>query len=417
VNLYDFAKAASKQGASIEELIENIDIGGPTMIRAAAKNYQDVAVVTAVEDYNSILRELQTNGGMLGLKTKWDLARKAFALTARYDTAITARLARIEVSGETYTENADDLPSTLALSLPRRQRLRYGENPHQKAALYGAGLDGVANGEQLHGKELSYNNLVDLDAAWQLVCEFGAPAAAIIKHTNPCGCAEQASLCEAYKKAYEADPISAFGGVLAFNRDVDEETALEVSKLFVEAIAAPGFTQKALSVLTAKKNLRVIEAQPPTWPALDVRSIDGGLLVQTLDRVSLDRTNWRVVTERAPSDAEWIDLEIAWKVCARVTSNTIVLVKDGQAVGIGAGQQNRRDAGRIAAEKAEGRARGGACASDAFFPFRDGLDAAAEAGATAVIQPGGSVRDQEVIDAANEYGMAMVFTGERHFRH
>lgn len=417
VNLYDFAGAAAKPGATIEELVENIDIGGPTMIRAAAKNYQDVAVVTAVEDYGKVLDELRSSGGTLSLKTKWDLARKAFALTARYDAAITARLAGIEVADEKFTENAAGLPSFLSVSLPRRQSLRYGENPHQSAALYGSGTEGVANGEQLHGKELSYNNLVDLDAAWQLVCEFGAPAAVIIKHTNPCGCAEQANLTDAYRKALEADPISAFGGVLAFNRDVDADTAAEVSKLFVEAIAAPGFTQKALSVLAAKKNLRLLKVRGGVKAETMLKSITGGVLAQTADIATMDESTVRVVTERKPTESEWTALRFGWKVCKHVKSNAIVYAKAGQLIAAGAGQMSRVDSVKVGAMKAVLPLEGCVVASDAFFPFPDGLEAAAANGATAFIQPGGSVKDQEVIDAANRLGVTMVFTGLRHFRH
>jgi phosphoribosylaminoimidazolecarboxamide formyltransferase/IMP cyclohydrolase len=408
VNLYPF---------SSEPGIELIDIGGPTMVRGAAKNHAHVGVLVDPADYPTVLDELRTQGSLTAA-TRRTLARKAFAHTAAYDAAIVTWFD--DVDRAEAGADADPLPPTIHYALDRAQDLRYGENPHQVGARYrhhgGGGWWDTAI--QHGGKELSYLNLYDTEAAWRLVHTLGdQPAVAVIKHANPCGAAVHDDITTAYVKAHECDPVSAFGGIVAINRVVPKSLAEALAPVFTEVVVAPGFDPDALAVLTAKKNLRVIEAQSPTWPALDVRSIDGGLLVQTLDRVSLDRTNWRVVTERAPSEAEWVDLELAWKVCARVTSNTIVLVKDGQAVGIGAGQQNRRDAGRIAAEKAAGRARGGACASDAFFPFRDGLDAAAEAGATAVIQPGGSVRDQEVIDAANEYGMAMVFTGERHFRH
>jgi phosphoribosylaminoimidazolecarboxamide formyltransferase/IMP cyclohydrolase len=408
VNLYPF---------TTEPGIELIDIGGPTMVRAAAKNHAHVGIVVDPADYGSVLGELRASGA-LGPATRRRLARKAFAHTAAYDAAIVAWFD--EVDRIAAGPAADPLPPTLHLALDRVQELRYGENPHQVGARYrhhdGAGWWDTA--EQHGGKELSYLNLYDTEAAWRLVHALGDdPAAAVIKHANPCGVAVHADITTAYVRAHECDTVSAFGGIVAVNRPVPKALAEALAPVFTEVVVAPGYEPEALAVLTAKKNLRVIEARPPTWPALDMRSIDGGLLVQTTDRVTIDRAHWRVVTERAPSEHEWRDLELAWKVCARVTSNTIVLVKDLQAVGIGAGQQNRRDAGRIAAEKANGRAKGGACASDAFFPFRDGLDAAAEAGATAVVQPGGSVRDQEVIDAANEYGMAMVFTGERHFRH
>ena len=298
--------------------------------------------------------------------------------------------------------------------------MRYGENPHQVGARYRfVGQRSWWDGAIQHGgKELSYLNLYDAEAAWRLVHQLGnRPAAVVIKHANPCGAAVADDLLAAYRNAHACDPVSAFGGIVAVNRPMSVAVAEELAPIFTEVVIAPAYEPGALEVLTAKKNLRVLEAGAPSPSALNVRSIDGGLLVQTSDVVGWDRAGFRVVTERSPSEAEWVDLELAWRVCAAVTSNTIVVVKDGAAWGIGAGQQNRRDAGRIAAEKAAGRAAGGACASDAFFPFRDGLDAAAEAGCTAVIQPGGSIRDDEVIAAANEHGMAMVFTSERHFKH
>jgi phosphoribosylaminoimidazolecarboxamide formyltransferase/IMP cyclohydrolase len=403
VNLYPFA---SDPG------IELIDIGGPTMVRAAAKNHAHVGVLVDPSDYRAVLDELRA-AGSLGAETRRRLARKAFAHTAAYDSAIVSWF-------DAQSTDGDVLPPSLHFALDRVQSLRYGENPHQVGARY-RHHDGASwwdTAVQHGGKELSYLNLYDTEAAWRLVHALGdAPAVAIIKHANPCGVAVHDDITTAYVRAHECDPVSAFGGIVAINRPVPDALAEALAPVFTEVVVAPAYEPRALEVLTAKKNLRVLEAQPPTWPAIDVRSIDGGMLVQTTDRVTIDRSAWKTVTERTPTEDEWRDLELAWKVGARVSSNTIVLAKDGQVVGIGAGQQNRRDAGRIAAEKAAGRARGGACASDAFFPFRDGLDAAAEAGATAVIQPGGSVRDQEVIDAANEYGMAMVFTGERHFKH
>jgi phosphoribosylaminoimidazolecarboxamide formyltransferase / IMP cyclohydrolase len=416
VNLYDFAKVAAREDAPIEELIENIDIGGPTMIRAAAKNFQDVAVVTSPADYEPVLSELSSNGA-LSKKTHWDLARKAFALTARYDSAITARLASIEAEGEELVDKPAKLPAVLNIHIPRRQELRYGENPHQAAALYADGSQGVAGCTQLHGKELSYNNLVDLDAAWQLICEFSDPAAAIIKHTNPCGCAEQSSLAAAYRRAYEADPISAFGGVLAFNREVDEETALEVSKLFVEAIAAPSFSQKAMSVLASKKNLRLVAVSGAKPGEPVVKSISGGFLMQSADTETLDRSKARVVTARQPDAEEWTALEFGWKVCKHVKSNAIVYARAGQLISSGAGQMSRVDSVKVGAMKAVLPLSPCVVASDAFFPFPDGLEGAASNGATAVIQPGGSVKDEEVIRAADRLGLAMVFTGVRHFRH
>ncbi len=417
VNLYAFEKAAARPGATVEELIENIDIGGPTMIRAAAKNYQDVAVVTSPEDYTALLDEMRASAGSLSLRTHWNLARKAFALTARYDAAITARLASIECTDAGFTDQPSDLPAALHVLLPRRQELRYGENPHQKAALYAQGSEGIANGTQLHGKELSFNNLVDLDAAWQLVCEFAGPAAVIIKHTNPCGCAEQESLAEAYRKAYEADPVSAFGGVLAFNREVDAETAHEVSKLFVEAIAAPAFSEQALVILRAKKNLRLVAVRGGVTPEPVLRSITGGVLVQTPDLLTLDPASLKVVTERQPTPDEMAALEFAWKVCKHVKSNAIVYARRGQLLSAGAGQMSRVFSAEIGAKKSVLPLEGCVAASDAFFPFPDGLETVASHGATAVIQPGGSVKDDEVIAAANRLGVAMVFTGIRHFRH
>jgi phosphoribosylaminoimidazolecarboxamide formyltransferase/IMP cyclohydrolase len=416
VNLYDFAKVAAQADAPIEELIENIDIGGPTMIRAAAKNFEDVGVVTSSSDYGRILEELKRDGGLCR-KTLWSLAKKAFATTAKYDAAITARLASIEVEGEEFSDRPAALPMVLNIHVPRRQELRYGENPHQSASLYAAGSLGIAGCTQLHGKELSYNNLVDLDAAWQLIGEFKDPAAAIIKHTNPCGCAEQGTLAEAYRRAFEADPISAFGGVLAFNREVDEETALDVSKLFVEAIAAPGFTQKALSVLAAKKNVRLVTVDAKVPSEFVVKSITGGFLCQTADDLTFDAAKARVVTERQPTAEEWVALEFGWKVCKHVKSNAIVYARAGQLLSSGAGQMSRVFSVEIGAKKSVLPLAGSVVASDAFFPFPDGLEAAVGNGASAVIQPGGSVKDAEVIAAADRLGIAMVFTGVRHFRH
>jgi len=405
-NLYPFRAEPS---------VENIDIGGPTMVRAAAKNHAHVGVVVDPGDYDDLVAEIGAAGG-LSTETRRRLARKAFAHTAAYDAAIVSWLDDTDEASD-----ADDpLPDSIHLALDRVQDLRYGENPHQVGARYrfadGAGWwDGAT---QQHGKALSYLNLYDTEAAWKLCFSVGAdPTVAVIKHANPCGVASHGDIAEAYRRAHACDPVSAFGGIVAVNREVPLELAEALGDVFTEVIVAPGFTPDAMQKLQEKKNLRIIEAPGPGFPLLDVRSIDGGLLVQTTDRVNLDRSDWTVPTERRPTDAEWADLEFAWQIAARVSSNCIVLVKDRQALGIGAGQQNRRDAGRIAAGKADGRAAGGACASDAFFPFRDGLDAAADAGCTAVIQPGGSIRDDDVIAAANEAGMAMVFTGERHFKH
>ncbi len=415
VNLYAFAKFAGKPGVTREELIENIDIGGPTMIRAAAKNFQDVAVVVSPEQYEPILAELAQNAGELTQATHWQLAQQAFLHTAAYDQAVSARLLKVDAAGD--TKPAEPLPASLNISAPRAAVLRYGENPHQQAALYRLGDAGIGGAEQLHGKELSYNNLVDLDAAWLLVEEFSEPAAAIIKHTNPCGCAEQAALVDAYRKALEADPVSAFGGVLAFNRELDKETAADVAKLFVEAIAAPSFSEEALAILAAKKNLRLVKVKPLGKPEVVIKSISGGLLAQTADTASLVPSELQVKTTRPPTPEEMSALLFAWRVCKHVKSNAIVFANSGQSVSVGAGQMSRVDSVKVAAMKALLPLKGTVLASDAFFPFPDGLEEAAKHGITAAIQPGGSVRDEEVIAAANRLSLAMVFTGVRHFRH
>jgi phosphoribosylaminoimidazolecarboxamide formyltransferase / IMP cyclohydrolase len=408
VNLYRFEEVAANAEAPLAELIENIDIGGPTMLRAAAKNYQDVAVVVSPGDYNAILDEMRASGGSLSHDTKWRLARKVFRTTADYDAAISARLEQVD--------GAALLPADLSLRAPKAMDLRYGENPHQSAALYGKRGKGIAGAGQLQGKELSYNNLVDLDAAWQLACEFVQPAAAIIKHTNPCGCAEQASPAEAYRKAFECDPVSAYGGVIALNRAMDEETAREIAKTFIEAIAAPDYSPGALAVLAGKKNLRLMRVAPGMDP-LVVKSISGGFLVQTADDAKLDRAGTTVRSQRPPSEDEWTALEFGWKVAKHVKSNAIVYARPGQVVGVGAGQMSRVDSVRIGAMKAVLPLAGTVVASDAFFPFADGVEVAVKNGATAFIQPGGSVRDADVIAAADQLGVAMVFTGVRHFRH
>ncbi len=408
VNLYQFEKIAARAGATTEELIENIDIGGPTMIRSAAKNWQDVAVVTSASDYEPLLAELRA-AGSLSRETKWRLACAAFRVTADYDRAIAAKL-------ESIGKPTEELPAALDIRAPRRLALRYGENPHQQAALYATGDAGIAGCEQLHGKELSYNNLVDLDACWQLVLEFSNPAAAIIKHTNPAGCGEHESLAEAYRRALACDPVSAFGGVIGLNREVDVETATEMAKLFVEAIAAPGYSTEALQVLQTKKNLRLVRVNPLTDP-LVVKSISGGYLAQTADLAGFDRATCEVKTRRVPTEAEWKDLEFAWKVTKHVKSNAIVYARRGQTVAVGAGQMSRVDSVNIAAIKAHLPLADSVVGSDAYFPFPDGLEKAFEHGARAFIQPGGSVNDGKVIEAADRLGAAMVFTGVRHFRH
>jgi phosphoribosylaminoimidazolecarboxamide formyltransferase/IMP cyclohydrolase len=410
VNLYAFEKVAAKQGVPLSELIANIDIGGPTLIRAAAKNYQDVAVVVSPDDYPAILEELHERQSGLSEPTLWRLAKKAFTLTAAYDRAISTRLARVGA------EDESGLPAFLDIRAPRALDLRYGENPHQKAALYSHRHGGIAAAEQLQGKELSYNNLVDLDAAWQLIREFDDPASAVIKHTNPCGCAEAETLAESYRRAFEADPVSAYGGVLAFNRTLDRDTAAEIAKTFIEAIAAPGFDSAARELLASKKNLRLLAvARAPEEPVL--KSISGGYLVQTPDSHRLERGECQVKTERAPTEDEWRALEFAWKVCKHVKSNAIVYARERQVVSVGAGQMSRVDSVKVGAMKALLPLPGTVLASDAFFPFSDGVEEAAKHGITAVIQPGGSVRDDDVIAAADKLDLAMVFTGVRHFRH
>jgi phosphoribosylaminoimidazolecarboxamide formyltransferase/IMP cyclohydrolase len=402
---------------TLEELIENIDIGGPSMLRSAAKNYRDVAVVCDVADYAALLAEMRANDAALTLDHRARLSRKAFGLTAAYDAAIANTLdARADEAGDTKP-----LPATLRVVAPRLAALRYGENPHQRAAVYGDGSGaGIAAAEQMQGKELSFNNLVDLDACWALVSEFTAPTVAIIKHTNPCGVAGGATVAEAYVRALAADPVSAFGGVIGVNRAVDAAAATEMAKLFVEAIVAPEFSPEALAIFAAKKNLRVVKIRPSQQkPAL--KTISGGYLLQDADTLLAGAADLKTVTQRAPTSAELETLLFAWAVCKHVKSNAIVYARYdngfGQSVGIGAGQMSRVDAARFGAMKAALPLAGTVAASDAFFPFADGLEEVARAGATAVVQPGGSVRDAEVIAAADRLGMAMVFTGARHFRH
>jgi len=417
VNLYAFEKTAAKPDVHFDELIENIDIGGPSMIRSAAKNFQDVAVVTSPADYDAIAEEMSKSGGELSAATKWRLAQKAFATTAAYDSAIASTLERISANGHFDLHPEAGFPRTLRLSFNKTGDLRYGENPHQKAALYSDGSGaGIANGRQLQGKELSYNNIVDLQAAWDLAQEFEEPVCAIIKHTNPAGTATGKTLVEAYKKALECDPVSAFGGVIGVNRPVDGEAAEEMAKLFLEVIGAPLFDQAAKAKFAAKKNLRLLEisALPQKWV---LKNVSGGILLQDADARPLAEGDLKVVTKRTPTPEEKRALLFAWKVCKHVKSNAIVYARDGQTVGVGAGQMSRVDSCKIGAMKAVLPLKGTVAASDAFFPFPDGIEEIAKAGATAVIQPGGSVRDQEVIEAADRLGLAMIFTGVRHFRH
>jgi phosphoribosylaminoimidazolecarboxamide formyltransferase/IMP cyclohydrolase len=431
VNLYAFEKTASRPGVAFSDIVENIDIGGPSMVRSAAKNFEDVAIVTSVEDYPTLAEELAANGGSLGRTTRWRLAKAAFAVTAAYDAGIATTLESIAEPaghGEPAVFDVEAMPPAIRVIDPLKTVLRYGENPHQKAALYvdGSGR-GVAAARQLQGKELSYNNIVDLDACWELANEFESrdAAVAIIKHTNPCGAATGASVVEAYRRALEADPVSAFGGVIGINREVDGEAAEEIAKLFVEAIVAPSFTPEAVARFAAKKNLRLLEIAAGQLdagkPARTLKQVSGGFLMQDADRARIAEGDLRVVTERKPTAEEMRALRFAWSVCKHVKSNAIVYARFdqgyGQTVGVGAGQMSRVDAARFGAMKAVLPLAGSVAASDAFFPFPDGLETIANAGSTAVIQPGGSVRDTEVIEAANRLGVAMVFTGIRHFRH
>ena len=430
VNLYPFEKTASKPGVHFEEIIENIDIGGPSMVRSAAKNFQDVAIVTSPGDYEAIAQEMAASGGSLSLRSKWALAQKAFATTAAYDSAIAGTLERIPVDdggGKFDISGIGDeaaFPERLRLGYRKAYDLRYGENPHQKAALYSDGGDtGIANGKQLQGKELSFNNIVDMQAAWDLTTEFQEPFCAIIKHTNPCGSAVGKNLAEAFQRAFECDPVSAFGGVIALNGPVDLATAEAIAglrhngqALFIECIVAPKFDEAARERFSKRKDLRLVEIKhaPQKWA---MKAVSGGMLVQDNDLHQLDPSTLQVVTERKPTEQEMRDLLFAWKVGKHVKSNAILYAKDGRSVGVGAGQMSRVDSARIGAQKAVLPLEGSVVASDAFFPFPDGVEEIAKAGAKAVIQPGGSKMDPEVIATANRLGMAMVLTGVRHFRH
>src|SRR5256886_2202134 len=417
VNLYAFEKTAAKPGVHFEELIENIDIGGPSMIRSAAKNFQDVAVVTSPADYDAIAEELSKSGGEISSATKWRLAQKAFATTAAYDSAIASTLERVSANSRFEFRPETGFPGTLRLSFNKIADLRYGENPHQKAAMYSDGSGaGVANGRQLQGKELSYNNIVDLQAAWDLAQEFEEPVCAIIKHTNPSGTSTAKTLVEAYKKALECDPVSAFGGAIRVNRAVDSDAAEEMAKLFLEVIAAPSFDEAAKAKFASKKNLRLVEINhaPQKWV---LKNVSGGILAQDADLRALQEDDLKIVSKRPPTAAEKRALLFAWKVCKLVKSNAILYARDGQTVGVVAGQNSRVDSCRIVGKKAVLPLKGTVAASDAFFPFPDGVEEIAKVGATAIIQPGGSVRDTEVIETAYRMGMAMIFTGVRHFRH
>ena len=418
VNLYPFRETVARPNATLEEAIENIDIGGPSMIRSAAKNFRFVTVLVDPVDYNWVASELEASGGV-GEDRRFHLARKAFAYTADYD----AHIANYLFSQAGQEKGPDKLPMMLTLQADKVMDLRYGENPHQRAALYRhKGTERpttVATAEQLQGKELSFNNYLDLEAAWRLVQDFDRPVCAIMKHNNPCGVSEAATLVEAYRNALKTDTVSAFGSVIGFNREVDDATAAELSRLFVEAIIAPGYSEEARRLLGEKKNLRMmrIEASPAKTFPWDIKSIQGGLLAQDWDRFYLTPKDLKVVSRRAPTAEEIEDLLFAWRVCKNVKSNAIVFATGGRTLGIGAGQMSRVDSVRLASQKASSPLQGAVLASDAFFPFRDGLDEAAKVGIVAAIEPGGSVRDEEVIQAANEHNMALVFTGIRHFRH
>jgi phosphoribosylaminoimidazolecarboxamide formyltransferase / IMP cyclohydrolase len=422
VNLYRFEETIAK-GASLEHAIENIDIGGPAMVRAASKNYKYVSVVTDPSDYARIIQEMKQTGGSVSEKINFELARNAFSLTARYDAAISNYLQGIDVEEGQF-------PLTYTVQYRRSQIMRYGENPHQKAAFYSEwNIDqpSVSSAEQLWGKELSYNNIMDADAALDLIMEFGDPACVILKHSNPCGAAlSQNSLAEAYRKAFAVDTVSAFGGIVGLNRIVDAETARAIGDVFTEVVIAPDYSPEALAILKEKKNIRILKAPGITQGAsakkqmMSLRRVTGGILLQERDLGAVDIENAQVVTKREPTPDEIEALKFAWRIVKYVKSNAVIYATKDQLIGVGAGQMSRVDSSRLAIIKAANAGlstQGTVVASDAFFPFRDGIDEAAKAGATAVVQPGGSVRDQEVIDAANEHGMAMIFTGMRHFRH
>jgi len=420
VNLYPFEATVARPDCSLEDAVENIDIGGPTMVRAAAKNHRDVVILVDAKDYDCVLEEMDANEGQTRLTTRFDLAIKAYEHTAAYDGAIA------NYFGQQVGNGAPAFPRTLNLQFDKAQDMRYGENPHQKAAFYRERTvreAGIASAVQLQGKELSYNNVADTDAALECVKNFDAPACVIVKHANPCGVATADDLLSAYDRAFETDPESAFGGIIAFNRELDAKTASAiVERQFVEVIIAPNVSDEAIAVVADKKNVRLLRTgqwSSPS-PSQDFKRVNGGLLVQDRDDGMVDRSDLTVVTEREPTDQEWLDLVFAWKVAKFVKSNAIVYAANNRTLGVGAGQMSRVNSARIAAIKAEHAGleiKGAAMASDAFFPFRDGIDNAAERGIKAVIQPGGSIRDDEVIAAANEAGMTMVFTGMRHFRH
>ncbi|HHV30024.1 MAG TPA: bifunctional phosphoribosylaminoimidazolecarboxamide formyltransferase/IMP cyclohydrolase [Clostridium sp.] len=415
INLYPFKQTILKENIELEEAIENIDIGGPTMIRAAAKNYQDVAVIVDPSDYSSVLEELKSSKD-ISLKTKFKLAYKVFEHTSHYDTLI-AKYLRDKIGDEIF-------PETLSLTFEKVQDMRYGENPHQKAVFYkevGANVGCITSAKQLHGKELSYNNIGDANGAIEIIKEFDEPTVVAVKHANPCGVASASNIYDAYVKAYESDPVSIFGGIIAANREIDEKTAEEISKIFVEIVIAPSFTEGALNILTQKKNVRLLQLENVSAKlpegTYDMKKVAGGLLVQNYNNELLNMDDLKCVTEKKPTQEEMESLIFAMKVVKHTKSNGIALAKGKQTIGVGPGQTNRVTACKIAIEYGGERTKGAVLASDAFFPFSDCVEAAAAAGITAIIQPGGSIRDQESIDACNKYGIAMVFTGMRHFKH
>ena len=415
VNLYPFVETVSKAGVTLDDALENIDIGGPTMLRAAAKNFPSVAVVVDPSDYEWVADALAGDG--LNLQQRRTLATKAFQHVAVYDAAVAEYLAADPTA-------EDEMPEQVTIGLARVSSLRYGENPHQRGALYvpaAGGAGGLARAEQLHGRELSFNNLMDADAAWRIVSDYDEPAACVIKHANPCGLASRDDLAEAYRLAYEGDPVSAFGGIVGFNRAVTADAAEAMGPVFYEVVVAPGYDGDALEILQRKRNLRIlsVDSTVPSGGATDydVRPLSGGMLVQTPDTIDEDPGKWSTATERAPSESELADLAFAWKAVKHIKSNAIAFVKNRTLVGMGAGQPNRVVSVHLSQRAAGEKAAGCVLASDAFFPFPDNIELAAEAGITAIVQPGGSIRDDEVIDAANKAGIAMVFTGVRHFRH
>jgi phosphoribosylaminoimidazolecarboxamide formyltransferase / IMP cyclohydrolase len=425
VNLYPFRETTAREDVTVEEAIENIDIGGPSMIRSASKNFEDVVVLVDPSDYLVVADEMDAAGGGVSRATRLRLARRAFDTTAQYDTAIADFLTgsvALDAAGESLrVERASGLPARLTFSGHKEMDLRYGENPHQRAALYATSSSarGVARADKLQGKELSFNNLIDLDAAWALVADFQETACAIIKHTNPCGAATASDVAEAFSKARATDPVSAFGGIIGFNRTVTAEAARLIAETFFEAIIAPEYEPGALDALASKKNLRIMKigSEGSDDARLDVRMISGGMLVQDRDRGTISDAQLKVVSQRPPTDEEMRALRFAWVIAKHVKSNAIVYASEGQLIGVGAGQMSRVDSVKIGAMKAQLPIAGAVLASDAFFPFRDNIDEAAASGITAVIEPGGSVRDEEVIAAANEHNLAMVFTGMRHFKH